>query len=88
MLLNRNVDKETINILLQENKRLKRENQRLHESLDELQQYKDEYRSLIDVLKQAKGMYADRLKGFDKLEKEYRKELDRIAGKKKKKDKK
>ena len=42
MLLNRNVDKETINILLQENKRLKRENQRLHESLDELQQYKDE----------------------------------------------
>ena len=88
MLLNRNVDKETINILLQENKRLKRENQRLHESLDELQQYKDEYRSLIEELKQAKGMYADKLKTFDKIEKEYRKELDRIAGEKKKKDKK
>ncbi len=57
-------------------------------SLDELQQYKDEYRSLIEELKQAKGMYADKLKTFDKIEKEYRKELDRIAGEKKKKDKK
>ncbi len=40
-MLNRNVEKEAVNVLLQENRRLKRENQRLRESLDEIKTYKD-----------------------------------------------
>lgn len=78
-MLNRNVGKETINILLQENKRLKRENQRLQESLDELGRYKNEYRSLIDEISQVKERYIGKMKDFDKLEKGYRKELARMA---------
>lgn len=80
MLSNKNIDKETIKILIQENRRLKRENQRLHESLQALDRYKNEYRSLIDELRQVKECYIGKMKYFDKLENEYRKELDRVMG--------
>lgn len=80
MLSNKNIDKETIKILLQENRRLKRENQRLNESLQALDRYKNEYRSLIDELRQVKECYIEKMKYFDKLEKEYRKKLDRVMG--------
>ena len=74
----KNTEKETIKILIDENKRLKRENQRLNESLGELQRYKDEYRNLIDELNQVKAVYASKMNEFDRLEKEYRNEFKRI----------
>lgn len=80
MLSDKNINKETIKILIQENRRLKRENQRLHESLQALDRYKNEYRSLIDELRQVKECYIGKMKYFDKLENEYRKELDRVMG--------
>lgn len=80
MLSDKNINKETIRILIQENRRLKRENQRLHESLQALDRYKNEYRSLIDELRQVKECYIGKMKYFDKLENEYRKELDRVMG--------
>ena len=46
-MFNRDAEKETVNILLRENKKLKRDNQRLRESLGELERYKKEYRDLI-----------------------------------------
>ena len=79
-MLNRNVEKEAVNVLLQENRRLKRENQRLRESLDELDGYKNEYRGLIKEMSGIKETYAERMEGFSQLEDECRKALDTIVG--------
>ncbi len=57
IMFNRDSEKETVNILLQENKKLKRDNQRLRESLDELERYKKEYRELIGRLSDVEGVY-------------------------------
>ena len=62
-----------------ENRRLKRENQRLNESLDELQRYKDEYKKLIAELNQIKQIYADKLAAFQSLLENYNKEWQRIT---------
>lgn len=78
MLFNRDIDKETLKILLQENKRLKRENYGLRESLEELQEYKDEYKGLIGELGALKEEYMDEVAEFESIEKEYRKELDKV----------
>lgn len=78
MLFNRNTDKETIKVLLQENKRLKRENKHLTESLDELQWYKEEYRSLIEELNRVKERYAKKMDEFDDIEKKYNNELEKL----------
>ena len=77
-MLNRNVEKEAVNVLLQENRRLKRENQRLRESLDELDGYKNEYRGLIDEVKHIKKKYAEKIRTIDKLECAFEKQLRRI----------
>lgn len=73
---NRKINNETLTILINENKRLKRENQRLYDSLNELDRYKNEYKVLIDKLKDMKNTYMKKIKEFDKLEKKYRKELE------------
>ena len=81
MLLSKRINKETLGILLQENKRLKCESQRLNELLEELQRYKDEYKEFIEEVKRVKASYIQKMKDFDGIEKEYRAELDRLAGK-------
>ena len=81
-MFSRGVEKETINILLQENKRLKRDNQRLKESLGELERYKKEYRKLIEELNEVKEVYIERMEEFNQIEKEYRKALDKIMDRK------
>ena len=74
----KNLEKETVKVLLQENKRLKRENHRLNSSLEELEQYKKEYKVMIDRIKGIKKTYEKKIKEFDRLEKEYIKKLDKI----------
>ena len=81
MLFNKKADEETLKVLLHENQRLKHENQRLNESLEELQRYKDEYKGLIEEVNRVKVSYIQKMKDFDEVEKEYRAELDRLAGK-------
>lgn len=63
---------------MEENKRLKRDNQKLQDSLNELQKYKDSYKELIDSLTNVKETYLNKIKDFDALEKQYRKELDKV----------
>ena len=82
-MFNRDAEKETINILLRENKKLKRDNQRLRESLGELERYKKEYRKLIEELNEVKEVYIERMEEFNQLEQEYRKALDQIMDKEK-----
>ena len=71
MFFKQNVSKETLQILLTENKRLKQENQRLRDFLHELQDYKKEYDRLIASLEQVKASYREKLKDFDKLKQKY-----------------
>lgn len=81
-MLNRDAEKETVNVLLRENKKLKRDNQRLRESLDELERYKAEYCKLIDELNEVKEVYIERMEEFNQIEKEYRKALNQIMDRK------
>lgn len=81
MLFRKNIDKETIEILSKENKRLRREIYRLQESLNDLDKYKTEYRDLIEKLNDIKNDYIKKIKQFEDIEKEYKKELDKIANK-------
>lgn len=82
MKQNRAIQEEAIFALTSENKRLKRENQRLRESLDELERYKAEYCKLIEELNEVKEVYVERIEGFNQIEKEYRKALNQIMDKK------
>ncbi len=75
----KNAANESLKIVMAENRRLKRENQRLNESLDELQRYKDEYKKLIAELNQIKQIYADKLAAFQSLLENYNKEWQRIT---------
>lgn len=74
----RYTEKETLKIIIDENKRLKRENQRLHESLNELQRYKDEYKDLIEKVGELKNEYMSKLEAFSTIENNYKKELERL----------
>lgn len=83
----KNINKQTVNIVLQENKRLKCENQRLRESIDELQRYKDEYKNLIEQLNSIKEKYIGKVAEFYEIEKKCRAKLNDIKISKKRKDK-
>lgn len=76
MLFNR--PREIENLLLKENKRLKRENQQLHSHLDALERYKNDYKTLIDELHILKNKYQDKITLFDKLAVQYKNELNRF----------
>lgn len=76
MLFNR--PREIENLLLKENKRLKRENQQLHSHLNELDRYKNDYKTLIDELHILRNKYQDKMKLFDELAAEYKKELNKF----------
>ena len=81
MKFTQNTNKEPVKILLNENKRLKCENQRLRESIEDLQRYKDEYKNLIGELSSIKESYTDKIAEFNKIEKKYRAELARVKKK-------
>ena len=78
MFLDKTAERETIKILTEENKRLKRENQRLTEALDELRQHADSFNELIRHLGAVKETYKKKMTSFDSLEKEYRRELETL----------
>lgn len=79
--LNEKINNEALNFVIKENKRLKRENQRLRESLDNISHLKNEYKKLIEQVHGMKNEYANKLKEFDILKIEYMKKLDEITNK-------
>lgn len=72
---------ETKEDLIRENKRLKRENFKLTESLRNLEDYRNEYVELIEELRKMKAEYQERLDDISELEKKYKKELEMLASK-------
>lgn len=72
---------ETKEDLIRENKRLKRENFKLTESLRNLEDYRNEYVELIGELRKMKAEYQERLNDISELEKKYKKELEMLASK-------
>ncbi len=78
MLFRKKIYMETTETLMRENRRLKRENQRLADSLGELQRYKDEYRTLIDGLVHLKKEYLKKIDEFDILYGKYASDLRMI----------
>lgn len=78
---NKTQTEETNEDLIRENKRLKRENFKLTETLRNLEDYRNEYVGLIEEMKQMKAEYQERLDDIKELENKYKKELEMIAGK-------
>lgn len=70
---------ETNEILLKENKRLRRENQKLTETLLNLEDYKNEYVTLIEEMNQLRAEYSQKLTEVTQLELEYRKALGNLV---------
>lgn len=73
------INDKAVEIILKENERLKRENLRLQESLDELSDYKTEYKKLIEQVSDLKKQYCDKLSEFDLITRTYQDELDKIV---------
>jgi len=76
------INEEAIDIVLKENKRLKRENQNLRNELEEVSKLKNGYKELIDQVHKMKIEYANKLDEFDKLKTQYEKELEKITNRK------
>ncbi len=72
---------ETNGILIRENKRLKRENFKLTETLRNLEDYRNEYVELIGEVRKMKAEYQEKLDEISELEKKYKKELEMLASK-------
>ena len=80
-MFKRNVDKQTIDILIKENQKLLRENTRLRESLNELEKYKNMYAKSIEDLKKLKVEYSDALKEINKIKDKYEATLNKLISK-------
>lgn len=69
---------EVVDLLTKENKRLKRENQRLREQENEMYLFKMEYDRLIKVLEDMKDEYRKKLDEMSQIETEYRNYFDEL----------
>lgn len=76
------VNEEAVNIVIKENKRLKRENQNLRNELEEVSKLKNAYKELIDQVHKMKLEYINKLNEFDELKAKYAKELEDIIDRK------
>ena len=74
--LSRNKDIEVL--LLKENKRLKRENEVLRKNLDDLMEYKEQYKELIQEMHTLREQYVNKMKLFDEIASEYNSELGKL----------
>ena len=72
----RNKDIEAL--LLKENKRLKRENEVSRKNLDELMEYKEQYKELIQEMHTLREQYVNKMKLFDEIASEYNSELGKL----------
>lgn len=71
-------NKDAMDIIVAENKRLRQENFVLKSKLDEVEKYKNEYRELIDKIKVLKKDYEQQIKAYENIRIEFEKEAERI----------
>ena len=73
-----NKDKYTYNLLVKENKRLLRENEKLKKYISDLEQNRENYLRAIDRMIVLQGNYKKSLKNIKELEEEYEKKLEKL----------
>ena len=78
MFSNKSRNKDIEALLLKENKRLKRENEVLRKNLDELMEYKEQYKELIHEMHTLREQYVNKMKLFDEIASEYNSELGKL----------
>lgn len=74
---NKETDKTVIDMLVEENKKLKNQNSLMRKQLDSISDCKNRYEELIKNLKEMQEQYMRKLDKFDKLENSFRKELEK-----------
>lgn len=60
------------------NRKLKDENRRLREGIEDIEKYREKYKELIGSIEMIKKQYAEKLKVFDGIEELYRKEYRKL----------
>ena len=78
MFSNASRNKDIEVLLLKENKRLKRENEVLRKNLDDLMEYKEQYKELIQEMHTLREQYVNKMKLFDEIASEYNSELGKL----------
>lgn len=78
MFSNKSRNKDIEALLLKENKRLKRENEVLRKNLDDLMEYKEQYKELIQEMHTLREQYVNKMKLFDEIASEYNSELGKL----------
>ena len=78
MFSNKSRNKDIEALLLKENKRLKRENEVLRKNLDDLMEYKEQYKELIQEMHALREQYVNKMKLFDEIASEYNSELGKL----------
>ena len=78
MFSNKSRNKDIEALLLKENKRLKRENEVLRNNLDNLKEYKEQYKRLIQEMHTLREQYVNKMKLFDEIASEYNSELGKL----------
>ena len=78
MFSNKSRNKYIEALLLKENKRLKRENEVLRKNLDDLMEYKEQYKELIQEMHTLREQYVNKMKLFDEIASEYNSELGKL----------
>ena len=78
MFSNKSINKDIEVLLLKENKRLKRENEVLRKNLDDLMEYKEQYKELIQEMHTLREQYVNKMKLFDEIASEYNSELGKL----------
>ena len=73
---NKETDKTVIDMLVEENKKLKNQNSLMRKQLDSISDCKNKYEELIKNLEEMQKQYIRKLDEFNKLEISFRKELE------------
>ena len=70
---------EMMDLLLKENKRLKRENEKFKELQADTEKYRDEYKALLEHVDALREKYMQGIEGLNRIQEEYKEELNKIT---------
>lgn len=77
-LRNKKLDAQTISLYQKELKKLKRENENLRASVEELDEYKYEYKKLIEKLSDLKEIYSEKIRELNDIKENFSHDLERL----------